>query len=175
MPASSEPRTIVTARPEGEGRFTTVIEVPGGAILADEPVAVGGGGAGPTPYQLLSAALATCTSMTIRLYAARKLPALPGFRVEVEHALIPGTPPRDRFTRSILVDGALSGDDGARLLDIAGKCPVHRTLSGGGAEIVTSLEAPAASPPPPLEPADPPAAHVEQMAQACGDCGGSGF
>jgi putative redox protein len=175
MAGSSETAPAITARPEGEGRFTTIVEVPGGAILVDEPVAAGGGGAGPTPYQLLSAALAACTSMTIRLYAARKLPALPRFRVEVEHGLIPGDPPRDRFTRNILVDGLLSDEDRARLLDIAGKCPVHRTLSRGGAEIVTGLEAPAPSPPPPLEPADPPAAHVEQMAQACDDCGDAGI
>src|SRR4051812_41787690 len=175
MAASPETAPAISARPEGEGRFTTIVEVPRGPILADEPVAVGGGGAGPTPYQLLSAALAACTSMTIRLYAARRLPGLPRFRVEVEHALIPGDPPRDRFTRSILVDGLLSGEERARLIDIAGKCPVHRTLSGAGAEIVTGLEAPAPSPPPVLEPADPPAAHVEQMAQACADCGGAGF
>jgi hypothetical protein len=53
------------------------------------------------------------------------------------------------------------------LLEIAEKCPVHRTLSGGGSEIVTSAEAPASVPVPPLQPADPPAAHVEQMEQAC--------
>src|SRR3954470_8280418 len=167
MPASSEPSMAVFARPEGEGRFATLIDAPGGSILADEPVAAGGGGAGPTPYQLLSAALAACTSMTIRLYAARRLPGLPPFRVEVEHALIPGTPPRDRFIRSILVDGTLSDEDRARLVDIAGKCPVHRTLSGGGAKTAPGLDAPAPSPPTLLEPADPPGAHVEQMAQAC--------
>lgn len=172
MAESPEPAPVVTARPEGEGRFTTIIDLPGGPILADEPAAVGGGGAGPTPYQLLSAALAACTSMTIRLYAARRLPELPSFRVEVEHALLPGPPPRDLFTRSILVEGALSDEERARLLDIAGKCPVHRTLSGAGAEIVTGLEAPAPSPPPLLEPADTPSAHVEQMTQACGDCDG---
>ena len=175
MAAPTDTAQVVTARPEGEGRFTTIVDVPGGPILADEPAAAGGGGAGPTPYQLLSAALAACTSMTIRLYAARRLPGLPPFRVEVEHALIPADPPRDRFTRSILVDGTLSDEDRAKLIDIAGKCPVHRTLSGGGAEIVTGLEAPAPSPPRPLEPADPPAAHVEQMAQACDDCGDAGF
>ena len=175
MAAAPEPAPVVTARPEGEGRFTTLIDLPGGPILADEPVAVGGGGAGPTPYQLLSAALAACTSMTIRLYAVRRIPGLPPFRVQVEHALIPGTPPRDRFTRSILVDGPLSDEDSAKLIEIAGKCPVHRTLSGGGAEIVTGIKAPAPSPPPMLEPADPPGAHVEQMAQACDDCGDAGF
>ncbi len=162
----SDPISPITARPEGEGRFTTLIDVPGGPIHADEPVAVGGDGGGPTPYQLLSAALAACTSMTIRLYAGRKPWALPPYRVEVEHALVPGSPPRDLFTRRILFDGPLGEELRARLLEIAEKCPVHRTLSGGGAEIVTSAEAPAPIPVPPLEPADPAAAHVEQMERA---------
>ena len=165
--ATSEPRPTIAARPEKTGRFATSIEVPGGTIHADEPVSVGGGGGGPTPYQLLSAALAACTSMTIRLYAARKPWVLPDFRVEVEHALIPGDPSRDLFTRRILFDGPLAEDIRAQLLDIAEKCPVHRTLSGGGAEVVTSAEAPAPLPTPPLEPVDPLAAHVEQMEQAC--------
>jgi putative redox protein len=161
--------SAIVARPEGEGRFATLIELPGGSILADEPVAVGGGGAGPTPYQLLSAALAACTSMTLRLYAGRHGATLPPFRVEVEHALVPGSPPRDLFTRRILFAGPLADDERARLLDIAGKCPVHRTLSGGGSEILTGIEAPAPVPVPPLEPADPASAHVEQMEQACAD------
>jgi putative redox protein len=161
-----QPEPAVVARPEKTGRFATSIAVPGGVIHADEPVSVGGGGGGPTPYQLLSAALAACTSMTIRVYTARKPWTLPDFRVEVEHALIPGSPPGDRFTRRILFDGPLADDVRARLLEIAEKCPVHRTLSGGGAEIVTSAEAPAPIPVPPLKPADPPAAHVEQMEQA---------
>ena len=169
MAASSEASAAVVARPEGEGRFATRIEVPGGPIHADEPLAVGGGGTGPTPYQLLSAALAACTSMTIRLYSARKPWTLPAYRVEVEHALVPGTPPRDLFTRRILFDGPLAEDVRASVLDIAGKCPVHRTLSGG-VEIATRIEAPAPAPEPPLAPADPPAAHVEQMEQACAEC-----
>ena len=167
MDAPSHP---VSARPEGTGRFTTLIEVPGGAIHADEPASVGGSDTGPTPYQLLSAALAACTSMTLRLYGARKPWPLPAFQVEVEHALIPGSPPRDRFTRRILFEGSVPDEVRASLLEIAEKCPVHRTLSGG-AEIVTSAEAPAPVPVPPLEPADTPAAHVEQMEQACTGCG----
>jgi putative redox protein len=167
----SETEPAISARPEGEGRFTTRIDMPGGAIHADEPAAVGGGGAGPTPYQLLSAALAACTSMTIRLYAGRKPLALPDFRVEVEHALTLGSPPRDLFTRRLLFDGPLDPEIRQRLLDIAEKCPVHRTLSGGGSEIVTSAEAPAPVPVPPLEPADVPGTHVEQMERVCVDCG----
>jgi putative redox protein len=169
MAAAPGTSAAVVARPEGEGRFATLIELPGGSILADEPAAVGGGGGGPTPYQLLSAALAACTSMTLRLYAARHPATVPPFRVEVEHALIPGSPPRDRFTRRILFDGPLDDDRRARLLDIAGKCPVHRTLGGGGSEILTGIEAPAPVPVPPLEPADTASAHVEQMEQACAD------
>lgn len=168
----SETIPAIVARPEGAGRFTTLIEVPGGAIHADEPASVGGTGNGPTPYQLLSAALAACTSMTLRLYGARRPWPLPDFRVEVEHALIPGNPPRDRFTRRLLFVDAVPDEVRASLIEIAQKCPVHRTLSGGGAEIVTSAEAPAPVPMPPIDPADPPTAHVEQMEQACGDCGG---
>ena len=162
----SESLSPIVARPEGSGRFTTRIDVPGGPIHADEPASVGGGGGGPTPYQLLSAALAACTSMTLRLYAGRKPWALPDFRVEVEHALVPGSAPRDLFTRRILFDSPLDEEVRARLLEIAEKCPVHRTLSGGGAQIVTSAEAPAPIPVPPLEPADPPAAHMAQMEAA---------
>ncbi|MDB5692705.1 MAG: hypothetical protein JWO81_1768 [Alphaproteobacteria bacterium] len=169
--ASSGTSSAVVARPEGEGRFATIVEMPGARILADEPAAVGGGGSGPTPYQLLSAALAACTSMTLRLYTARKPEVVPPFRVEVEHALIPGNPPRDRFTRRILFAGPLADEQRARLLEIAEKCPVHHTLSGGGSEILTSAEAPEPVSVPPLAPADTASAHVEQMEQACAECG----
>jgi putative redox protein len=171
MASSSETLPPVVARPEGAGRFATRVEVPGGVIHADEPVSAGGGGGGPTPYQLLSAGLAACTSMTIRLYTTRKPWTLPDHRVEVAHALVPGDPPRDHFTRRILFAGPVSDDIRARLLDIAEKCPVHRTLSGGGAEIITTAEADAPLSAAPIAPADPPAAHVEQMEQACAERG----
>jgi putative redox protein len=146
-------------------RFATRVELPGATLIADEPVAVGGGASGPTPYQLLSAALAACTSMTLRLYAQGKDPPLPDFKVEVVHALIPGNPPRDLFTRRLVFAERLSPEREARLIAIAERCPVHRTLSGGGAEIVTSA---AAVPPtaPPLDPADPPERHFAEMEQA---------
>ncbi|HEY0412999.1 MAG TPA: OsmC family protein [Allosphingosinicella sp.] len=155
----------IAARAVTGARFATRLDLPGGALVADEPVSVGGGGSGPTPYQLLSAALAACTSMTLRLYAGRKGWTLPDFTVEVAHALIPGSPPRDRFTRRILFAAAVAPEDEARLLDMADRCPVHRTLSGGGAEIVTST---ALVPPPAaaLAPADPPEQHLLQMEQA---------
>jgi len=166
---------MATGHPDGEiaaqavqgMRFATRIELPGTTLIADEPVSVGGGASGPTPYQLLSAALAACTSMTLRLYAQGKGASLPGFRVEVAHALTPGTPPRDLFTRRILFSERLAPEQESRLLAIAERCPVHRTLSGGGAEIVTSA---ATVPPvaPPLDPADPPERHFAEMEQASG-------
>ena len=82
--------TGVIARPAGAGAFLTEIAVRGGTILVDEPASVRGTDAGPTPYELLSAALAACTSMTLRLYAARKGWTLPDFTVEVAHSLVRG-------------------------------------------------------------------------------------
>jgi putative redox protein len=148
------------ARPVGEEKFATRIELPGGPILADEPVEVGGGGAGATPYQLLSAALAACTSMTLRLYAAHKGIELGQFAVSVDHDIAGG---RDRFTRRLSFSNAIGPDERAKLVEIAGKCPVHRTLSLGGAEIVTLAE-----PAPPTD-AEAPESHFAQMEQACVD------
>jgi putative redox protein len=156
----------VTARPTGTGRFQTRIEARGGPILADEPAEVGGLDSGPTPYELLSAALAACTSMTMRLYAERKKWQLPGFEVEVAHSIVPGGDrPRDLFTRRIRFDELLAADQEARLVEIADRCPVHRTLMRGF-EIVTETAGPAAPHLPALEPA---AQHERDMEQACAD------
>ena len=157
----------VAARATDHGRFETAIRVRGGSFLADEPVEVGGGGAGPTPYELLSAALAACTSMTLRLYAERKRWALPGFTVEVAHSLVPppaaGEPPRDRFDRLIAFDAPLEAAQEAKMLEIADKCPVHRTLMRGF-EIHTAL-----GPPDQHPTGAPPTEHELQMEQACVD------
>jgi putative redox protein len=157
------PVAAAIARPIGKERFATRIDLPGGAILADEPVEVGGGGNGPTPYQLLSAALAACTSMTLRLYAGRKGLDLGDYSVSVDHDLAGG---RDRFTRLLVFPPSLGPDERAALAGVAEKCPVHRTLGLGGAEIVTVTKPP---PPPPPPVGDPPEAHVAQMEQACSD------
>ncbi len=124
----------VIARSTGVGRFQTEIAVRGGSFLADEPREVGGEGTGPTPYELLSAALAACTSMTLRLYAGRKGWELPPFTVEVAHSLVPpsgDTPPRDLFSRHIGFDEPVEAERREKLLEIADKCPVHRTLMRG--------------------------------------------
>jgi putative redox protein len=156
----------VAARATLQGRFETEIRVRDTAFFADEPIEVGGGGRGPTPYELLSAALAACTSMTLRLYAERKGWALPGFTVEVAHSLVPGSAgaaPRDRFDRHIAFDLPLDDVQQAKMLEIADKCPVHRTLMRGF-EISTQIG-------PPSEHATgaPPEEHERQMEQACAD------
>jgi putative redox protein len=159
--------SAVVARPTGAGRFQARIDLRGGPILADEPVEVGGLGSGPTPYELLSAALAACTAMTLRLYAERKQWTLPGFEVEVAHAIVPpevaGAAPRDRFTRRIVFDAPVDGEREARLVEIADRCPVHRTLMRGF-EIVTETAGPEV---PPLAPAEPAAQHERDMEEAC--------
>ncbi|HYI65057.1 MAG TPA: OsmC family protein [Allosphingosinicella sp.] len=166
LEAKQVPAGPVIARPTGKGRFQAEIAVRGGTIVADEPVEAGGGGTGPTPYELLSAALAACTAMTLKLYAERKGWTLPPFSVEAGHAIVPGGAgerPRDRFTRRIGFEGELDPDQKARLLEIADKCPVHRTLVRGF-EIVTAIGPGAA--PPAVEPA---AQHEKDMEEACRD------
>ena len=104
-------------------------------ILADEPASVGGTNRGLTPYGLVSAGLGACTSMTIRLYARRKNWPLEKVSVDVSHSKSHAadagadTPQKiDAFTRTITLTGDLDADQRQRLLEIADKCPVHRTL-----------------------------------------------
>lgn len=108
-------------------------------ILADEPPSFGGTDRGMTPYQLLSAALAACTAMTVRMYARRKGWALDHVSVDVTHDRIHAsdcehceseTGQVDRFRRGIVLKGTLDADARRRLLEIADRCPVHRTLHG---------------------------------------------
>ncbi len=157
----------VIARPTGRGRFQAEIAVRGGTIIADEPVEAGGLGSGPTPYELLSGALAACTAMTLRLYAGRKGWTLPPFSVAAAHSIVPagadGTPPRDLFTRNIAFEGTLDGEMEAKLLGVADKCPVHRTLMRGF-EIRTYIGAVV----PPLA-AEPAMQHERDMEAACQD------
>jgi putative redox protein len=119
------------------GKFQVIARTAGAAFMADEPVAVGGLGTGPGPYDLLSAALGSCTAMTIRLYADRKGWPLARVRVRVLHhrATLEA---RDLFDKTILLEGALDEAQRARLLDVAKRCPVHLTLERG-ADVRTML------------------------------------
>lgn len=113
--------------------------------LADEPAAYGGSNKGMSPYGFLAAGLGACTSMTIRMYARRKGWPLTGISVDVTHDKVhaqdagtSATTRIDRFLRRITLEGDLDSDQRARLLEIADKCPVHKTLEQG-AEIETEL------------------------------------
>jgi uncharacterized OsmC-like protein/alpha/beta superfamily hydrolase len=144
-PKASAPVVVAET---GQGTFLNHVVVGDHRFLADEPVDIGGYDAGPSPYDLLGAALGACTSMTLRLYADRKKLALDRVTVEVTHAkthakdldaCIEGAGPLiDHFERRITVTGELDDDQRSALLRIADKCPVHRTLESS-ARTSTSL------------------------------------
>jgi putative redox protein len=122
----------------GDGTFQQLITIGAHRLLADEPVELGGGDTGPSPYDLLLAGLGACTAMTLRLYAGRKGLALDQVRVALRHAKIHATDCEtcetrqgqvDRIERVITVTGDIDDAQRARLLEIADKCPVHRTLT----------------------------------------------
>ncbi|MDX1742716.1 MAG: bifunctional alpha/beta hydrolase/OsmC family protein, partial [Ruegeria sp.] len=113
--------------------------------LADEPEAYGGTDKGMSPYGFVSSGLGACTSMTIRMYARRKQWPLTGISVDVCHnkvhaqdAGLAGDGKIDQFRRKIRLEGPLDQEQRARLLEIADKCPVHRTLEQS-AHITTEL------------------------------------
>jgi putative redox protein len=106
--------------------------------MADEPVAAGGLDSGPGPYDLLLAALGACTSMTLRLYAERKKLPLARTKVRLRHSRIYAADCAecetkegmlDRIERNITLEGELDAEERKRLIEIADKCPVHRTLT----------------------------------------------
>jgi uncharacterized OsmC-like protein len=106
-------------------------------FTADEPVADGGTDTGPDPYDLLLASLGACTSMTVAMYARRKGWPLAGVTIRLRHSRIYAVDCEecetregmlDRIERDIQFEGTLTGEQRSRLLEIADKCPVHRTL-----------------------------------------------
>lgn len=143
----------VVAEETGAGRFQVAIQAGGTRFLADEPESVGGLGSGPTPYDLLSAGLAACTTMTLRLYANQKGWPVARIRTAVGHQKRKGEVPADLFARRIEIEGALDDEQRARMLEIADRCPVHRTLESAAA-VTTSAGAPPAA-------TDPIDAHME--------------
>jgi putative redox protein len=123
--------TGARVRDTGPGSLKAEIVAGGLAFPGDEPVAVGGTGTGPSPYDLLCAALAECTALTVRIYADRKGWPLAWIEVAVTHEVQATETPRDLFRRTVTMNGALDSDQLVRLMEIAERCPVHRTLTAG--------------------------------------------
>jgi uncharacterized OsmC-like protein/pimeloyl-ACP methyl ester carboxylesterase len=120
-----------------DGFLQDIMAGPKHHVLGDEPKSYGGTDRGLTPYQFLAAGLGACTSMTVRMYARRKGWPLDHISVDVTHDKVHaqdasnGMRPLETFTRRITLEGKLTEDQRARLVEIADKCPVHRTLERG--------------------------------------------
>jgi putative redox protein len=115
------------------------IEIREHRLIADEPEDKGGGDQGPTPTELLAASLASCTAITIEMYADRKQWGLGTVEVAVDYTEATTDDPAIFETR-ITLGGELSEEHQGRILTIAGKCPVHRALKAQDVVINDSLE-----------------------------------
>lgn len=119
-----------------KGGYTTLIQTGKHTIVADEPEDAGGADTGPSPYQLLTSSLAACTAITLRMYANRKDMDVQEIRVHVNHSkrhcedCEKEDARIDHFERIIEAEGDLDKQQLQRLVEIANKCPVHRTLEG---------------------------------------------
>jgi len=135
MISNNPPHVIVRGGATG---FAQQIQVGAHQLSADEPIESGGTDTGPSPYDLLLAALGSCTSMTIGLYARRKNWPLPEVVVSLWHSKIHAADCAecetregkiDRIEREIQLIGSLTSEQRSKLMEIADKCPVHRTLT----------------------------------------------
>lgn len=130
-------RDVVVAE-TGGGTYENSVVIGEHFSISDEPIEVGGGGKGPDPYEYVSAGLGACTSMTLRMYASRKKWPLEHVTVAIshtkdytddcEHCIQEDGRKIDIFTREITIKGDLDSEQRQRLLEIADRCPVHRTL-----------------------------------------------
>jgi putative redox protein len=132
---SQEPRKVMVEGPASG--FRTEVDVGGHHLVVDEPVAVGGTDAGPTPYEMLLAGLGACTVMTLRLYADRRKWPLERARVTLQHRKVHAqdcaecdrkATKMDVVDRIITLEGTLTEEQRAKLMEIAERCPVHQTL-----------------------------------------------
>ena len=143
-PVAAEPADLgevprmVVVRETRESKFQQTVTIGPHKMLADEPVAAGGQDSGPGPYDYLLAGLGACTSMTMRLYADRKTLPMERVTVTLKHSKIHAQDCAecetkagmlDQIERVIQIEGALDADQRKRLMEIADKCPVHRTLT----------------------------------------------
>ena len=137
LESSITPNTVVVAS-SGNGPLEQVLLDGRHSLTADEPAAAGGGDTGPGPYELLLMSLGSCTSMTVHMYAAHKKWPLEQVIVRLQHRRVhaedcenceQSTALLDRIDKQIEFIGPLDDEQRARLLEISGHCPVHRTLA----------------------------------------------
>lgn len=137
-------RARAVATETGQSTYAVRIAVGGHLLTGDEAVDAGGGGLGPSPFELLSAALAECTAMTMRWYAQQQGWSVEGIEVAVDYGkkvLAGAASPVDAFEKTISIQAPdLTDEQRTRLLNVAAKCPVQRTLES--VPMITTLVAP---------------------------------
>ena len=123
----------VTVNERTGGKYTNDVKTSRHHLYADEPADLGSADLGPTPFEYLCASLGACTSITLRMYADRKKWPITHIAVDVSHTKeIHGDGiSRDVFVREISLEGDIDDGQRARMVEIANKCPVHRTLEAG--------------------------------------------
>ena len=135
MAEKIDPHVIVRGDAKG---FAQSVQIGSFQITADEPVSYGGTDTGPSPYDLILAALGSCTSMTIGLYARKRSWPVQKITVSLWHSKIHAKDCDDcetkegridRIEMEVHLDGALTDEQRAKLMEVAGKCPVHQTLT----------------------------------------------
>ena len=128
--------TSVVVEEAGPGQFADIVRAGRHVLTADEPFSAGGTDTGPSPYEYLLAGLGTCTTMTLRMYVKKKGWSVGRISVLVTHDRVHAQDCADcdekdarldRITRSIRIEADLDDERRQKLLEIANKCPVHRT------------------------------------------------
>jgi len=132
------PQGVVVVAESGTGKYAQSVQLGRHRFTADEPASAGGADTGPNPYDYLLAGLGACTSMTLRMYAELKKLPLRRVHVRLSHRKVHAQDCADCQTREgrideiervITLEGELSAEQRQRLLEIANRCPVHRTLT----------------------------------------------
>lgn len=140
--------TIVTVEESGPGMLAEIVKAGRHVLSADEPFAAGGTDTGPSPYEYLLGALGACTVMTLRMYLKRKSWPVGRISARLSHDRVHAEDcadcegkdvKLDRIRRVISFEGDLDDEQRSRLLEIANKCPVHRTLTSE-IRIITTLD-----------------------------------
>ena len=134
----TDPPILVEVTEDGHGIYSQRVIAGSHALVADEPAAAGGTGRGPSPYDFLLIGLGSCTSITLRMYASRKQWPLQRISVRLWHRRVHADDCADcrsqdahihEIGRDLVLEGPLSDQQKQRLVEIAGHCPVHRTLT----------------------------------------------